>query len=167
MAVLAGVLGWLVAGAFYSALSGRWTTSWTFALGYVGTFTLVYSLLSFLATRERPPSLTFAPDRVELVAARCDGVVVPADAITRIQVRAWWPFALLDLFVREADGARIVSIDRTGRRAPAKRRGGELRFRMPLAGLDVAAVRAELSKRANGDGVWRSEDATARTAGGG
>ncbi|MBL7259619.1 hypothetical protein [Paractinoplanes lichenicola] len=165
LAVLASALGLIAIWLFYSAVLGRWNLpSVVFAVVYPVTYTVFFTGFSFLAARKRPPVLTFAPDRIELAAARCDGVVVPYDAVTRIRMRAWWPITMLDVFVSASEGARIVPVDRAGRRAPCKRLRGELRFRMPLAGLNEPAIRAGLSHHTFGGGAWRSEDVTVRIA---
>ncbi|MDY7085381.1 MAG: hypothetical protein SYR96_09775 [Actinomycetota bacterium] len=165
VAMVASVLGWIAAGLLYSALSGRWASpAWGFLITYGCAYTILFPFFSLLATRRRPPVLRLTPDGIELAAARSDGVFVPGDAVTRVRVRRRRPIATLEVFVREADVARIVPVDRDGRRARGKRGGGGVRYRVPLAGMNESAVRAAIHEHLNGGTTWRSENGTPRTA---
>jgi hypothetical protein len=145
-----GVVGWQSVSLLFSAPVGR-PGSPVIAHGavFVTIYTIFFALFSLLFSRTRPAGLRFGGDWVELAAERRDVVVVPCAAVTSARVRWVWPVAMLDVVVGSADESRVMRLDRGGRRPLLKRKGDQLRFSMPIAGLrsSSADIRSELRRR--------------------
>lgn len=145
-----GVAGWLsVSLLFSTGVGGPGDLVLAGGALFVAVYTVFFAFFSLLFSRARPAGLRFGGDWVELAAERRDVVVVPYAAVTSARVRWVWPFAMLDVVVGSADESRVMRLDRGGRRPLRKRKGGQLRFSMPIAGLrsSAADIRSELRRR--------------------
>lgn len=147
-------VGWLSLSVLFSAIAGRPGIP---AMGNGATFVPVYTI-SFAAfalffSRGRRAGLRFAGGAIEMAAARHDPVLVPYAAVTGARLRGIWPVAMLDVFVDSADESRVMRGDRAGRRPIRRRKGNQLRFSMPIAGLRTSAadIRSELRRRGLGE----------------
>jgi hypothetical protein len=120
---------------------------------FITIYTIFFAMFSLLFSRARPAWLRFGGDWVDLAAERRDVVVVPYAAVTSARVRWVWPVAMLDVVVGSADESRVMRLDRGGRRPMLKRKGDQLRFSMPIAGLrsSSADIRSELRRRGLGE----------------
>lgn len=154
MGLVAAAVGWLSASLLFSALTGRpgipvVADGATFVTIYI----IFFSVFSWLFSRARPAGLRFAGDAIELAAERRDVVVIPYEAVTSARVRWAWPVAMLEVFVDSADESRVTRLDRDGRPPLRKRKGDQLRFSMPIAGLTSSAadIRSELRRRGLGE----------------
>jgi hypothetical protein len=148
--VVAAVIGWLVVGGLFSALSGQFLfRPMGDGLFFVVVYGLVFAVASVLIARRRPPGVRLATDGIEMAAARRDATFMPWSAVSKVRVRWVWPVATLEVTVAAAEDSRVMRGYRGGRAPVQRRRADLLRFSMPLAGLATssAAIRAELRRR--------------------
>ncbi|GLW35855.1 hypothetical protein [Actinoplanes regularis] len=133
-------------------LTGR-PSSFGVAVGafYVATYAFVFTFASWLLVSGLPAALKFGSEGIELAAARHDVLGVPYEAVSSARVRWWWPVAMLDVVVGSVDESRVMRFDRGGRRPSCKRKGDQLRFSMPIAGLRSSDLRSELRRRGLGE----------------
>ncbi|MCU7724334.1 hypothetical protein ODJ79_11460 [Actinoplanes sp. KI2] len=147
---VATAVPWLTLSLLYSAIAGGSALRSAPGLAvYITIYTIFFPTFSLLYTRSRPAALSFGSDGIELAAERRDAVVVPYGAVTSARVRWMWPVAVLDVVLDPADEWRVFRVDRDGRRPIRKRRGDQLRFSMPIAGLgaSTADIRSQLRAR--------------------
>ncbi|WP_328474379.1 hypothetical protein OHA21_15010 [Actinoplanes sp. NBC_00393] len=143
-------LGWFLGMWMFTAIAGRPPVSTVAgAVAFIGTYTILFPLFSWLLTGGRPAVLRFGSDAIELGAQRHDAVRVPYEIVSSAQVRRWWPITVFEVFVDAADSSQVSRVDREGRRPLRKRKGSQVRFSMPIVGLTASTsdVRSQLRRR--------------------
>jgi hypothetical protein len=148
--VVAAVIGWLVVGGLFSALSGQFLfRPMGDGLFFVVVYGLVFTVACVLLARRRPAGLRLTADGIELAAARRDSMFVPWSAVSKVRVRWVWPVTAVEVTIAAAQASRVLRGYRGGQAPAQRRRADLLRFSMPLAGLTAssATVRAEFKRR--------------------
>lgn len=98
---------------------------------------VVFPLLSYLLARGLPSHLALRRTGIEM-AARCDGVLIRYSAVSDARVRWFWPGSILEVSLDAAAQPSVTHLRRGGSRPAPRRTAGKIRFRVPLAGLEVA-----------------------------
>jgi hypothetical protein len=147
---VAAVSGWFLGSLALIELTGRPVSS---SVGggiiFVVTYTVLFPLFSWLLAQARPGVLVFGVDAIEFAAPGHDAVLVPYEIVSTARVRRPWPVTVLEVLVDATDSPCVTRRDRDGRRPLRKHRGDQVRFTMPLAGLQASApgIRGQLHHR--------------------
>jgi MFS family permease len=152
--VVAASVGWLSVSLLLSALADRPSgPAVAGGVAYVSVYAILFPAFSLMFARDRPPALRFGSEGIELAAERRDAVLLPYEAVSSARIRWPWPVTVLQVFVDASAEPKVTLIERGGRRPFRKRRGDQLRFSMPIAGLrsPAADIRSQLQGRGIGE----------------
>src|SRR4051794_29108346 len=94
--VTGSAAGVLLAAGVLTAQSGH-APDIHYMIIYVAGYTLMFTLFSAIAECRRPAEVRFTAEGIELTAARRDGVFIPWQMVSKIQMRRLWPLAMLDV----------------------------------------------------------------------
>jgi hypothetical protein len=137
--MVAATVGWLGGTWLYSLAAGRpWPAPVEEAVAVIAVNAVAFPLFSFLLARGLPSHLALRRTGIEMAAARCDGVLIPYSAMSGARVRWFWPASVLEVSLDAAAQPSVTPLRRGGSRPAPRRTAGQIRFRVPLAGLQVA-----------------------------